>query len=298
MPRYLYIVFSIMLAIYLAIAFVVTAGESDSEICKAMTINIEGTDGARRFVTAEELSHELDDLPTRAKGLAMANINTHQLRTKLLAMDKIEDVSVLRYTDGTIRISALPIVPVARVFDGKDSYYINRAGKRVKASARYRRNVPVISGHFPDADTTAMQVTDLLPLIDRIYSDSLWAGYISMIEVKSPNDVILVPAIREHVINIGAPTEIDDKLSRLQTFYTEVLPHQGWNKYDTLSVKWHGQLVATKRQRQVKTLPVSQFDEDESIAISSMLAGDSVAPGRTRPGQKAHSERPIPKKQI
>ncbi|MDE6557222.1 MAG: hypothetical protein K2K55_09720 [Duncaniella sp.] len=297
MPRYLYIIFSIMLAIYLALAFVVTAGESDSELCRAMTISIEGADEARQFVSAEELSHELDDLPTRAKGLSMANINTHQLRQKLLAMDKIEDVSVLRYTDGSIHIYAQPIVPVARVFDGKESYYINRIGKRVKASSRYRRNVPVITGSFPASDTT-LRVTDLLPLIDRIYSDSLWAGYISMIEVKSPNDIILVPAIREHVINIGSIGNLDDKLDRVLTFYTNVLPHQGWNKYDTISVKWKGQIVATKRHRAVSRMSAAQYDDDESIAISSMLAGDSVAPGRILPGQKAHSERPIPKKQI
>ena len=297
MPRYLYITFSLMLAVYLIIAFAVSAGEADTEVCRAMTINIEGAEAARQFVTAEELSHELDDLPARAKGLSMANINTFELRSKLLAMDKIEDVSVLRYTNGTIRITALPIVPVARIFDGTDSYYINRSGKRVKASARYRRNVPVIAGSFPATDTT-LRVTDLLPLIDRIYSDSLWASYISMIEVKSPSDIILVPNIREHVINLGSTDDIDDKLERVRTFYSEVLPHQGWNKYDTISVKWKGQLVATRRHKRKSELSAANFDDDESIAVSSMLVADSVAPGRTRPGQKAHSEKPIPKKQI
>ena len=298
MNKYLKILFSILLAVYLVIALTMTARENDDAMCTGMTVTVEDADGdggATRFVTPAELIRELDSLPMRAKGLALANINTQEIRHRLLDLDKIEDASVVRYTDGSIRISVTPIVTVLRVFDGTSSYYVNRSGKRVKASARYHKSVPIIEGHFDQA-YSAFTPLSLMPLVDYIASDSTWNAYIGMIKVKSPNDIILIPNIREHVINLGAPTNFESKLEDLRTFYNRVLVKQGWEKYDTLSLKWNGQLVATKRHRKAADVPVITHEDEEIVAIDAMLAGDNVAPGQTVPGQAAHSEKPIPAK--
>ncbi len=298
MPRYLKIIFSLMLMAYMVIALVVSLTEPDDALCTGMTVSVadSGSDGSG-FVTPEELARELDDLPSRAKGLNLANISTDDLRRRLLALDKIEDASVVRYTDGSIRISAVPIVPVARVFDSEGSYYINRSGKRVKASARYHKNVPLIEGNFDAADSAFTPLT-LLPLVQYIAADSVWSNFISMIKVKSPRDIILIPVVREHVINIGSPSDFENKFHRLRRFYTEVLPAQGWEKYDTLTVKWDGQLVASKRHRKPTHVEMVRYEDDESVDTGTMLAGDDVAPGQTIPGVEAHSETPIPAKHI
>lgn len=299
MSRYLKVIFSLMLAAYLVIALTMTATEPDTQLCRGIEITVEGGEGVgtQRFVTAGELARELDSLPEKAPGMALANINTQTIRKHLLDLDKIEDVEVVRLTDGTIRIKATPIIPVARIFDAGESYYINRAGKRVSADARYHKDVPIIEGHFEYADT-AFTPASLLPLLSYISNDSVWNAYVSMIKVKSPNDIILVPVIREHVINIGAPDNFDDKFARLKKFYTEVLPLQGWEKYDTLTLKWNGQLVASKRRRAPQRVETVRYDDDEAVDTGTMLAGDDVAPGQTVPGVKAHSEKPIPAKQL
>lgn len=296
MPRYLKIIFSSLLAVYLVIALTVTAQQPDTTACRGVEIIVEDIDGQpQRFVTEAELARELDSLPSKAPGIAVANINTQSIRRHLLDLDKIEDAQVVRMTDGTIRIKATPIVPVARIFDRGESYYINRTGKRVSADARYHKDVPIIEGHFEYADT-CFTPSSLLPLLSYISSDSVWNSYISMIKVKSPNDIILVPVIREHVINLGSPSNLDDKFARLKKFYSEVLPLQGWEKYDTLNLKWKGQLVASKRRRAAAKVETVKYDDDESVDTGTMLAGDDVAPGQTVPGAKAHSEKPIPAK--
>lgn len=298
MPKYLKVIFSVMLAAYLVVALVMSARENDDDICKEMTITVEDADGdtgVTRFVTPSELARELDDLPSKAKGIALANINTQDIRRRLLDLDKIENAEVVRYSDGSIRIHVTPIVPVLRVFDGPTSYYVNRAGKRVKASARYHKNVPMIQGHF-DASDTVFTPMSLMPLVNFIASDSLWNSYISMIKVKSPTDILLIPNIREHVINIGSTDRLREKLDNLRLFYSKVLVKQGWEKYDTISLKWNGQIVATKRHRRAPDVPVISREDDEIVAIDAMLAGDNVAPGQTVPGQAAHSEKPIPAK--
>ncbi len=283
-----------MLFVYLVIALTLTATESDTDLCRGVNITVNNSDSAgKQFVSAEELAHEIGDLPQKAKKMTLASINTQDIRRTLLSLDKVEDVQVLRLTDGTIDITAQPIIPVMRVFDNGKSYYINKDGKRVSANARYHKDVPIVEGHFDPADTL-FTPQSLLPLINYIASDSIWNSFISMVKVKSPNDIILVPVIREHVINIGSPDNFDDKFSRLKKFYTEVLPRQGWEKYDTLTLKWRGQLVASKRKRHSAPVESVKYEDEDAVDTGTMLAGDNVAPGQTMPGIEAHSETPIP----
>lgn len=283
-----------MLFVYLVIALTLTATESDTDLCRGVNITVNNSDSAgNQFVSAEELAHEIGDLPQKAKQMTLASINTQDIRRALLSLDKVEDVQVLRLTDGTIAITAQPIIPVMRVFDNGKSYYINKDGKRVSANARYHKDVPIVEGHFDPADTV-FTPQSLLPLINYIASDSIWNSFISMVKVKSQNDIILVPVIREHVINIGTPDNFDDKFSRLKKFYTEVLPCQGWEKYDTLTLKWRGQLVASKRKRHSAPVESVKYEDEDAVDTGTMLAGDNVAPGQTKPGIKAHSETPIP----
>ncbi|MDE6116607.1 MAG: hypothetical protein K2G33_03765 [Duncaniella sp.] len=293
MPNYLKIIFSIMLFAYLVVALTLTAAEADTDVCRGVHITVENSAGDRHFVSAEELAHEIDDLPDKAKGIALASINTQEIRRTLLGLDKVEDVQVLRLTDGTISITAQPIVPVVRVFDNGKSYYINKDGKRVSANARYHKDVPIIEGHFDPSDSV-FTPQSLLPLINYIASDSVWNTFVSIVKVKSPTDIILVPVIREHVINLGAPDDLDDKFARLKKFYKDVLPHQGWEKYDTLTLKWRGQLVATRRKRHSAPVESIKYEDEEAVDTGTMLAGDDVAPGQAIPGMEAHSEKPIP----
>ena len=292
MTKTLRIIFSLMLAVYLAVATAMAMRDAESGVCRGMKIEVKDTSAAP-FVTAAELSREIDSLPAHAAGMPLNEINTQALRQRLMQVDKIEDVSVVTLTDGTINISATPIIPVARIFDGDRSYYINRAGKRVEASARYHSDVPVIAGHFDPADSLFTPLS-LMPVVNFINNDSTWRSFITMIKVDSPRDILLVPTIREHVVNLGSADALADKFSRLRRFYTEVLPVKGWETYDTISVKWKGQIVATRRKKHVAPAAMATYDDEEAVDTGTMLAGDNVAPGQTIPGRKAHNEKPIP----
>ncbi len=258
---------SIVLMAYLIVALAFTTQLSSERLCSGMLIHV--NDSTRlRFVTARELAHELGDLPSRARGMKLSDIPLDSIERVLRGIDKIEHATVVALTDNYVLVTVDPMQPVARVFDGPHSYYINKDGKRISATARYHVDVPVIQGHFNDSTFPPRAV---LPLVEYITHDSLWNSLVSMIKVDSPHDVLLFPVIRGQVINLGAPTDFDSKFSRLRRMYTEVLPIKGWNYYDTISVKWGGQIVATRRQ---KTLPqpfVRTDADEEADDIDSML---------------------------
>lgn len=80
--------------------------------------------------------------------------------------------------------------------------------------------------------------------------------------------------------------DLDDKFSRLMIAYKEVLPVKGWDFYDTLSVKWENQIVATRRSKKLHSV-ISAVDleaEKEDPDIGTMLvAGDSIGILKNKP---------------
>lgn len=287
-------ILSCVLIAYLVFAALFTSQASSSRMCTGVRIAVHDT-ARLKFVTAAELAMELGDLPSTAHTRRLCTINLDSIERLLSGIDKIESVSVNTLTDGRVLIDVWPMQPVARIFDDFDgtSYYINRSGKRILADARYHLNVPVVHGCFKDSSFTPR---DILPLVDYISSDSSWCDAVSMIKVDSPRDVILVPVIRGHVINLGSPDNLHDKLRRIQAMYTKVLSVKGWEFYDTLSVKWRGQVVATRRDKSLPPPLYDDVEDEEEVSISTMMAGQNVAPGQTLPGVAAHDDKPIPGK--
>lgn len=272
----LFCLISMLLITYLVVATEWSRRLGDLRKCERVDVIINDSTKLQ-FVTEQEILREINNFPSRATSLKIADLNTDSLERLLSQVDKIEKVSCVTLTDNTMRIIIDPLCPVARVFDGDLSYYINRDGKRMSATERYHLDVPVIAGRFDHRFRGA----DLLPLVDYIEGNQVWRSLITMIKVDSPHDVILIPSIRGHVINIGDVDNLEDKFYRILRAYKEVLPVKGWDFYDTISVKWNGQIVATKR---VKALPevISPDDLDAEKEVpdeGTMSVEDSVGVG-------------------
>jgi cell division protein FtsQ len=265
---------SIALTAYLVIALSFTGSLHAGSVCRGMTIEIIDST-ACRFVTAEGIDQELGGLVERAPGMKLADIDTDQVERRLNQIDDIEECQCVRLANGVINLSVTPMRPVARVFnpDGS-SYYINRHGKRMRASLRYRMDVPLIVNE----GSAAFDATSLLPLLSTLRRDSLWNSLVTAVNVTRGGDVVLVPALRGHVINLGDTSALDDKLGRVLTIYHKALPVKGWTLYDTISAKWKGQIVATRRDKALNdiNLYADNITDEEGDDEGTMTA-DSTA---------------------
>lgn len=266
---------SVVLAVYLAMALLISNDMAAREMCGGMEVVVKRNSASRDFVTPAEVKRLLHDWKLDNVQRRTSEIDLQKIENKLNGIDIIEHAMAERLPDSRIRVTVTPMIPVARIFDRQESYYINRAGKRLTANSRFRLDVPVVTGAFDSTHTPKM----LLPLIERISNDSAWNAIVAQIMVEPrTHDVILVPMIRGHVINLGDTAHIDDKLERVMVMYRKVLPLKGWSHYDTLNVKWRGQVVASRRLKSIPE-PLIRFDqkgEEEFENIDNMLVGDSV----------------------
>ena len=245
------IILSILLVIYMLVAFIEINDPSNM-----------------KFITVDDILREIGNEDGVFLSMRLNEINTHTIETSLNAIDKIEEANCFITKDGHLKIDITPLIPVARIFDPNGTYYINRDGKKMTASARYHVDVPVVVGQF----NSKLNSTAILPLLKYIKSDSTWNSLVSGIKIDANNDIIIAPMIRGHVLNLGDTSDIENKFARIKTIYKQVLPIKGWNFYDTISVKWQGQVVATRKEKLkvVNTATFADSIDDETPTLSSM----------------------------
>lgn len=287
---------SIGLVIYLALAISMSKAEWRQLQCPGIAIEVQDSTNCA-FVSSDSILKELGYLPSVITKTPIASIDTDSLERVLSSLPTLEATEVVRQPDGMLYIKVVPMRPVARVFahDGT-SYYINRQGKRMPAQLRYRIDVPVIV----DEGAETFDPMDVLPVIDHIESDSTLKYSITAINVARNGDIFVVPAITGMVVNLGDTTDISDKFARFGTLCRKVLPYKGWDTYDTISVKWKGQLVASHRNKSHGRvqLPVGDFQDEEDDDIENMTTDIPKTP--TKPDDKnadktAKTAKPAPK---
>ena len=242
-------------------------------MCSAIEVEVINADSTS-FVTPQGVLSDLKGQGIEVIGQHMGEIDASSIEEALRKSPYLENADCVKCQDGRLLIRVSQLVPVMRVFDGDASYDVNRAGKRMGASSFYHCDVPVVQGHF----TRKYPATRLLPLIDFIEKDSLLHSLVTMFQVNDTNNIIIVPNFSGHVVNIGNATGFENKFAKLKLFYGEVLPKKGWNTYDTISVKWDHQVVATKRVKAVqKILDVDPADDEQAPDFQTMALGAAPA---------------------
>lgn len=263
-------VLTILMAGYLIFSLHLSSGMASAATLTSIDVAIHDS-LSTHFLTEADIVDECGIVPDSLGRTPLDRFDLDGLEKRLRASDKIQHVNAAILSSGRLHIDVVPMTPVARVFErGHGSYYINAAGKKISAEPRHHLDVPVVTGAFDSLRPAAR----LLPLLDRIASDPGLSALVSTVVQEPDGDIILVPVIVGHVINFGDTSCVDDKFARLTSFYRLVAPHKGWQMYDTVAVKWRGQLVATKRRHALDelTLPAAledpaiyDFDDDETI---------------------------------
>lgn len=268
-----------------------------SRACKGLKVEVVSEQGTPSFLTPKAVERELGDLPLRAKGTPLSAINTAALEQRLAKVNNFEDVDCIITSDGYLLVRVTPIVPEARIFTPAGTYYINKQGKRLDAHAEYYVNLPVVRGNFTDK----MPASGALPVVRKLLNDSLLRNLVTMIDYRSPTNIILIPRIRGHVINIGDTLNLNEKIANLSLFYRKIMPHKGWGVYDTISVKYRGQVVATRADKSRAVHSPTFADEDpdpeEQTAINqtepldlSTEPVEAPAPAKQNPSQEKSSQ--------
>lgn len=241
------IVLLIVLLGYVAFAFAFVHEENAKRLCTGIDLRIVGNT-LPDSVLKQGVSSQLTKYGHKLKGESIGKIDLKSLEDYLRAFSNFETVECSINPDSRLRITISPIKAEVRVFTDKGpSYYINRYGKRIKADADFFIDVPVLIA----PQKYEHCITSALSVIRYLGSDAELSPLIAAYKIDGPNDLIIIPRLQGHVINFGDSTRLDEKRIAILASYRDVLPAKGWNTYDTISVKFKNQIVASRRNKAV-----------------------------------------------
>lgn len=218
--------------------------QAQNHVCTGIEVEVTGN-AAMDSVVKAGIMAELKTYPKRIVGTRIQELDMVGLDKFLRRLNNFESVHCVISPRGKLVVLVEPLVPVMRVFFGDRSYYVNKEGKSIVSNAEFYKDVPVVTGRF----TSTFTPKQVLPLVEYINKDAMLKELVTMIEAKDSHNLILIPRIKGHVINFGDTLHLDEKKKNLALFYREVMPYKGWEEYDTISVKYHGQIVATRRDK-------------------------------------------------
>lgn len=275
-----WIVLLLLMAYVVGMAFW-ARGEAAKNICRAIEVRIKGSESVDS-VTSVGIRQELAKYPEKIIGVQSERINTAKVRNYLSRLDAFEDVDCIMTADGSLQVIVTPMVPEYRVLDPRGySYYVNKDGKKIRANAEFFADVPIVIGQFTDR----FPFRKILPVVRYVNTDPELSALVTGIKINDLNNILLLPRIQGHVINIGDMTRLDEKRAAILTAYRTVLPARGWETYDTISVKFRNQIVATRRDKTPLRMPSAYLDDEdlEEATLPDVAPPDTTKNNPTTP---------------
>lgn len=142
--------------------------------------------------------------------------------------------------------------PVLRILDNNGgNYYLDKDGVKMPPSKNFAAHVLVATGNIspytPEFQKKKKNtLKDLFALTQTLQSDAFFASFIQQIHVNNAGEYTLVPLVGDQNIVLGSARKMEDKLNRLKIFYKEGMPYVGWREYESISLKFNGQVVCRK----------------------------------------------------
>ena len=235
----------VILGTYLVLA--VTAfncPDEQDDVCRDVKIDI--TDAAGNgFLNIHDVKAQLLNAKVYPLGDRMSDISTRQIEETLRKSPLVEQVECYKTQTGRVFINLTQRTAVMRIMaNNGESYYIDNKGA-VIPSAHNSSDLIVATGdirrHY--AQTTLRDVGI------KLLNDPFWHNQVEQLNVLHDGSVELVPRVGDHVVYLGQPTHLEEKLARLVKFYRYGLSKAGWNKYAYINMEFSNQIICKKAKR-------------------------------------------------
>ena len=239
----LIIVFDIAIAAYLVLA--ITAFNKPAEkatVCSEVKIDIEN-DIMDGFLNAKTIKTILEKVHLYPLGRPMVEVSAREIEETLRKNPFIEMAECHKTQSGHVCIRLKQRMPVVHVMaDNNENYYVDTNGG-IMPETRVATDNIIATGHISKKYAQKY----LAPMVNIIIQDKFWQSQIEQINVLNDGSMEIVPRVGEHIVCLGAPTNIEKKLERLRKFYQYGLNQAGWNKYAYINIEFDNQIICKKK---------------------------------------------------
>ena len=210
----------------------VVCGNIESSICDSVE---------NQFITSDEIRDIVLDKYPGVLGRQIEELNCNQMELFFMKHPAINQCEVYLTYGGTLHVDVTQREPLVRVFDKKDSYYLDMDGAKMPLFKNHSAHVLVVNGYVSRLDKD-----DLMMVAKVIHQDAFWKAQIEQIYVDQKGELTLVPRVGDHTIEFGTAVNTSAKFKKLKALYKNGWDSREWNVYKKVSLKYNGQVVCSK----------------------------------------------------
>ncbi|MBR7157434.1 MAG: hypothetical protein IKD16_03460 [Bacteroidales bacterium] len=228
-----------------------------NEVCKSIKVTL--LDSAQnKFVAKSEVIDIIENYTGTVIGKKREEINLANIEQLLDKRSAIRESQVSIDRNGVMAVDITQRRPLLRIETANGGFYIDETAYIFPLVESFTSYVPIVTGHIPlliNPEHRGQIVEDPAKWIDKIIEFGLflnenpfWDAMVEQIYIEKNGDVILSPKVGEFEINLGDLENLDSKFSRLLTFYKNIAPYEGWEKYRAVSLKYKDQIICSLKK--------------------------------------------------
>jgi len=213
-------------------------------------INVQIVNGNRyHFLNNEDVKNMLiDDRHIDINHVPVGKLDIHAMENIIAANPWVGEAQVYVDNNRLMHVSVTQRVPVARIFENDgNSYYIDTTLSALPLSDKYVYYTTVVT-NVPEMKNDSLSKSlkaQVLKLVRFVEADTFWNAQVSQIIMDSDYSFEIVPVLGNQKILLGDTARLAEKFDNLFLFYRNILNRVGWDKYETLDLRFKDQVVAS-----------------------------------------------------
>ncbi|MEN9488991.1 MAG: hypothetical protein RL494_1256 [Bacteroidota bacterium] len=230
-----------LIAILALVVFLYSFTSKRNEQRKISKPEIEFLDSESPFVTPEMVNNLLIDNFGGTFSIQKDRVNLNKIEQTINKHDLIENSEVFLSVDGKLKTVIKQKTPIARVFNGNTSFYIDYKGDRMPLSSNFSARVPLVYGDFNNRYST-----NSVELLRAIYNDDFLKKNIIGMEILPDGSVVMKNRDYDYDIIFGRTIHMERKINNYKAFFQKAVQDTLIKSYKKINLKFTRQVVCTK----------------------------------------------------
>ena len=193
------------------------------------------------FVNQETVNKLLIENNRDAQSIGKDKLDLNKLEKALNAQEMIEKSEVFVSVDGVLKAIVKQKTPVARVFDGDNSFYIDYKGNTMPLSTNFTARVPLVSGEI-----NKKYSEDLAELFRIIHDDEFLKKNIIGVQIMPNGSLRMLNRNYNYQIDFGKTIRMRAKFNNYKAFFQKAVLDSSLYKYKIIDLRFAQQVVCTK----------------------------------------------------
>ena len=226
-----------------------------SLVCSSIQVKIDYESGLS-FLTTDEIASKINSIADGdAIGKPLPSLDLKAIELGLMKDPYVAKAKVYIDHAQTLHANIIQKQPILRVMNNDGvSYYISDKSDKIPVCSKFTAHVPIAIGAVEtheNADRDSVVLSQLFALARYMQRDTLIGALIDHVYVLPDGQFELYPKFGYHTIEFGRADEtMNEKFEKLKIFYKDGLAKVGWDKYKTINLKYHGQVVCKKEEKE------------------------------------------------